>query len=166
MNYFLKCNSAFNKYFSKHGHVSVLVLRATLRSLVPPPLLPLLPILRQVGLVHELCAKSGSLLASYMPLLIPDLGKRREKDLAPALLELMFQLRKPTNACEIIRERYLAIEIECESTEGIQKKATGCCGRGFVHMGNLQKVCLGREIRSGLAERRRSLAGLKQDTVA
>lgn len=56
--------------------MSVLVLRATLRSLVPPPLSPLLPILRQVGLVHELCAKSRSFLASYMPLLIPDLGKR------------------------------------------------------------------------------------------
>lgn len=114
-----------------------------------------------MGLVCELCAKSGPFLASRRPLLVPDLGKRREKDLAPALLELTFQSRKATNACEIIREQYLAIEIWCENAEGIQRKEKiGVVWDSFT-WGTFGRRCVLEEVsdRSGSAERRRFLAG-------
>lgn len=82
----------------------------------------LLPTLCPLVLAHELCAKSRSLLALHLPFSIPDLGKQRIEDLASALLELTFQSGRPTNACEIIRGQYLAIDIWCENAEGIQKK--------------------------------------------
>lgn len=85
-------------------------------------LLPLLPMLWQVGLVYELCAKSRSLLALRLPLPVPALGKRRIGDVAPTLLELTFQLGRPANACEIVREQYLAVDVERENDEGIQEK--------------------------------------------
>lgn len=75
-----------------------------------------------MGLVHELCAKSGPFLVSYLPWLIPDVGKRREEDLAPALPESTFQSRRPTNACEIIREQCSEIDTSCTDAEEIQRK--------------------------------------------
>lgn len=95
---------------------------------------PLLPTPWQVGLVHELWAEPRSLLALHPFLPIPDLGQRRE-GLVLALLELTFQLGRPTDACEI-REIHLAIDTWCENAEGIQKKG---CDLGFLRVGNLQE---------------------------